>query len=82
MKTLEILELADLKKTPIETEIGTRTGYTMCLRDEFKWFTSRQFRKLWGVNKIEPKHIELSERTDVVSRLTSFEDIFKEGGSG
>jgi len=77
MKTLEILELVDLEKTPIETEAGTRTGYTMRLKEEFKWFTSRKFRKLWGVKKIEPKHIELSERTEVVERLTSFDEMFK-----
>lgn len=77
MKTLEILELVDLEKTPIETEAGTRTGYTMHLKEEFKWFTSRQFRQLWGVKKIEPKHIELSERTEVVGRLTTFDDLFK-----
>ena len=79
MKTLEILELVDLEKTPIETEVGTRTGYTMRLKEEFKWFTSRKFRKLWGVKKIEPKHIELSERTEVVERLTSFDEMFKGG---
>ncbi|HDQ06595.1 MAG TPA: hypothetical protein ENN36_07735 [Candidatus Bathyarchaeota archaeon] len=79
MKTLEILKLVDLEKTTIETEVGTRTGYTMHLKEEFKWFTSRQFRKLWGVKKIEPKHIELSERTEVVGRLTTFDDLFKGG---
>jgi len=79
MKTLEILELVDLEKTPIETEAGTRTGYTMQLKEEFNWFSSRKFRKLWGVKKIEPKHIELSERTEVVERLTSFEEMFKGG---
>jgi len=79
MKTLEILQLVDLEKTPIETEAGTRTGYTMRLKEEFEWFTSRQFRKLWGVKKIEPKHVELAERTQVVERLTSFEEMFKGG---
>jgi len=63
----------------LDTEAGMRTGYTMRFKEEFKWFTSRKFRKLWGVKKIEPKHIELSERTEVVERLTSFEEILKGG---
>jgi len=79
MKTLEILELVDLEKTSLDTDVGMRTGYTMRLKDEFEWFTSREFRKLWGIKKIEPKHIELSERTEVVERLTSFEEMFKGG---
>lgn len=77
MKTLEILELVDLEKTPIETEVGTRTGYTMRLKDEFKWFTGNEFQKLWRIKKIAPIQIELSERTEVVEKLTSFKDMFK-----
>ena len=77
MKTLEILELVDLEKTPIETEAGTRTGYTMRLKDEFKWFTSDEFKKLWRIKKIAPIQIELSERTEVVEKLESFKDVFK-----
>jgi len=79
MKTLEILELVDLEKTPIETEAGTRTGYTMRLKDEFKWFTSSEFKKLWRIKKITPMQIELSERTEVVEKLESFMDTI-EGG--
>lgn len=79
MKTLEILDLVELKKTPVETEIGTRTGYTMSLKDEFKWFTSDEFKKLWHAKKIAPMQVELSERTEIVERLESFNDIFKEG---
>jgi predicted transcriptional regulator len=79
MKTLEILELVDLEKTSVETEFGTRTGYTMRLKEEFKWFTSGEFRKLWRIKKVAPIQIELSERTEVVEKLTSFKDMFKEG---
>lgn len=79
MKTLEILELVDLEKNPIETEFGTRTGYTMRLKDEFKWFTSKEFRKLWRIKKIVPTHIELSERTEVIEKLESFKDFLKGG---
>jgi len=79
MKTLEILELVDLEKASIETEFGTRTGYTMRLKEEFKWFTSKEFRKLWRVKKITPTHIELSERTEVIEKLESFKDFLKGG---
>ena len=82
MKTLEILELVDLEKSSIETEVGMRTGYTMRLKDEFKWFTSDAFRKLWRIKKIAPIQIELSERTEVVEKLTSFKDMFKGGEQG
>lgn len=84
MKTLEILELVDLEKSPIETEAGERTGYTMRLKDEFKckWFTSKEFQKFWRSKKIAPLQIELTEKTEVVEKLESFgkwEDISKGG---
>jgi len=72
MKTLEILELVNLEKSPIETEAG------------FKWFTSPEFKKLWRTKKIAPLQIELSEKTEVVEKLESFgkwEDLFKGGGN-
>lgn len=85
MKTLEILGLVDLEKTDIETEVGTRTGYIMRLRDEFRWFTSKEFMKLWRSKNISQLPIELTERTEVVEKLGAFknwEDIFKGGEDG
>ena len=82
MKTLEILELVNLEKSRIETEAGERIGYTMRLKDEFKWFTSKEFQKLWRAKKIAPLQIELSEKTEVVEKLESFkkwEEVFKRG---
>jgi len=54
----------------------------MRLKEEFKWFTSKEFQKLWRTKNIVQLPIELSEQTEVVKKLKSFEnwrDMFKEG---
>jgi predicted transcriptional regulator len=49
MKTLELLELVDLKEENISTSGGEQTGYTMSLKKEFSWFTTEEFRRLWRI---------------------------------
>jgi DNA-binding transcriptional regulator GbsR (MarR family) len=47
MKTLELLELVSLEEEKISTSGGEQTGYIMRLRDEFNWFRTGEFGKLW-----------------------------------
>jgi hypothetical protein len=47
MKTLELLELVSLEEEKISTYGGEQIGYIMRLRDEFNWFKTAEFRKLW-----------------------------------
>jgi hypothetical protein len=47
MKTLELLELVNLEEERLSTVGGEQTGHIMRLRDEFGWFRTEEFRKLW-----------------------------------
>lgn len=47
MKTLELLELVSLEEDEISTYGGEQTGYVMKLKEEFSWFRTREFKKLW-----------------------------------
>jgi predicted transcriptional regulator len=67
MKTLELLELVDLKEENISTSGGEQTGYTMSLKKEFSWFTTEEFRRLW--------RIKLSDIIKPAEELTQQESI-------
>jgi predicted transcriptional regulator len=49
MKTLELLELVNLEQEEISTCGGEQSGYIMKLRDEFNWFKTEEFKKLWRI---------------------------------
>jgi predicted transcriptional regulator len=49
MKTLQLLELVDLEEEQIPTAGGEQIGYVMKLKNEFQWFTTEEFRKLWRI---------------------------------
>jgi hypothetical protein len=49
MKTLELLELVSLEQEEISTYGGEQTGYIMRLRDDFSWFKTQEFKKLWRI---------------------------------
>jgi predicted transcriptional regulator len=46
-KTLELLELVSLEEERISTVGGEQIGYIMRLRDDFNWFKTEEFKKLW-----------------------------------
>jgi hypothetical protein len=47
MKMLELLDLVDLKEEAYQTCGGDQKGYVMKLKQEFNWFKSSEFQKLW-----------------------------------
>lgn len=65
MKTLELLELVNLEQEEMSTYGGEQTGYIMKLRDEFSWFKTEEFRKLW--------RIKLSDIIKPAEELTKIE---------
>lgn len=80
MKTLELLELVDLEKKRVETMGGEQSSYTMKLKEEFKWFTTGEFKKLWRLKltdiiKTEEVEEEL-ETEEKPKTLESFETMF------
>ncbi len=55
MRTLETLGLVDLRVSRIETDGGGQFAYTIKLKDEFKWFQTKEFRALWRQKAEPPK---------------------------
>jgi hypothetical protein len=55
MRTLETLGLVTLHVNRVETDGGGQFGYTIKLKDEFKWFQTPEFRALWRQHKEYPK---------------------------
>jgi predicted transcriptional regulator len=51
MKMLELLDLVDLQEEPYQTYGGEQTGYTMMLKQEFNWFKSAEFQRLWRLKE-------------------------------
>jgi predicted transcriptional regulator len=47
MKTLDLLELANLKKGELDTKGGFQLGYHLTLKPEFEWFLDEKFQVLW-----------------------------------
>ncbi|MDI6847732.1 MAG: HTH domain-containing protein [Candidatus Bathyarchaeia archaeon] len=77
MKTLELLGLADLEKEPMETSGGEQLSYTMKLKEDFKWFTTAEFKKLWRLKVADTiKTEEIKEETEIQPKLESFEEVF------
>lgn len=80
MKTLELLELIDLEKKPMQTMGGEQSSYTMKLKKEFKWFTTGEFKKLWRLKLtdiIKTEEVEEESETEKKPKtLESFETMF------
>jgi len=69
MKTLELLELANLEEESVTTCGGEQSGYVMRLKGEFAWFKSAEFRKLWRL-KIEYPARQPDKETQMQSEYT------------
>jgi predicted transcriptional regulator len=80
MKTLELLELVDLQKKPVQTMGGEQSSYTMKLKEKFKWFTTGEFKKLWRLKLtdiIKTEEVEEEPETEEKPKtLESFETMF------
>jgi predicted transcriptional regulator len=77
METLKLLELVDLEKERMETSGGEQLSYTMKLREDFKWFTTAEFKKLWRLKVADTiKTEEIEEELETQPKLEAFAEVF------
>lgn len=76
MKTLELLDLVDLKQTFVGSNGGNQIGYIMTLKDEFNWFKSSEFMHLWR-QKLEYPTKKSRNKPEMQSniKLETFESV-------
>jgi len=81
MKMLEILELVELETDSIETIGGEQSTYTMKLKEEFKWFTTAEFKKMWRLKLTDIIATEeIREEIESEPKLESFETLLPSSG--
>ena len=79
MKTLELLELVNLEEETVDTYGGEQKGYVMKLKDEFSWFKTDEFQKLWRLKVSYPDRQEAKQtKTQQASKPETLQSLLEE----